>query len=54
MIKWRSEALVQGLDPTALTWYCSLSCYTDAFKQLGDTVKDTYSAPTSCRSRRPT
>jgi ABC-type branched-subunit amino acid transport system substrate-binding protein len=42
MIKWRNEALVQGLDPTTVTWYCSLSCYTDSFKQAGDAVKGTY------------
>jgi hypothetical protein len=42
MIKLRNEALVQGLDPSKVTFYCSLSCYTDAFKQQGDTVKDTY------------
>jgi len=42
MIKLRNEALVQGFDPTTAVFYCSLSCYTDAFKQQGDAVKDTY------------
>ncbi len=43
MIKLRSEAEVQGLDASPITWMCSLSCYTpDFIDRGGDDVEGTY------------
>ncbi len=40
MIKWRNEALVQGVDVPY--WTCSLACYTEAFLEAGEIVEGTY------------
>ena len=36
MIKMLAEASAQGLDLDSVTWMCSLSCYTDAFRQASE------------------
>ena len=35
MLKLKREAALQGLDTEAITWLCTLSCYTPAFIQEG-------------------
>ena len=35
MLKMKREAALQGLDVDAVTWLCTLSCYTPAFIQEG-------------------
>ncbi len=42
MIKWHNEALAQGLDIDSILRYCSLSCYTESFREAGDVVAGTY------------
>jgi hypothetical protein len=43
MLKLRLEAEAQGVDPTTVTWMCSLSCYTPEFlDQGGESVEGTY------------
>ncbi|MDH3705475.1 MAG: ABC transporter substrate-binding protein [Acidimicrobiia bacterium] len=43
MLKFRQEAEAQGLDTDAITWVCSLSCYTPGFlSEGGDAVEGTY------------
>lgn len=31
MLKWKREALAQGIDLDSITWICSLACYTKEF-----------------------
>jgi ABC-type branched-subunit amino acid transport system substrate-binding protein len=43
MIKMESEAAAQGVDPSTVTYACSLACYTrDLLAQGGSTVDGTY------------
>ncbi len=42
MIKWHNEAAAQGLDAQSILRYCSLSCYTEAFRDAGDVVAGVY------------
>ncbi|MDH3706540.1 MAG: ABC transporter substrate-binding protein, partial [Acidimicrobiia bacterium] len=43
MVNFRQEAEAQGLDSEAITWVCTLSCYTPGFlSQGGDAVEGTY------------
>ncbi len=40
MIKWRSEAVAQGVEVEV--WMCQLSCYTPSFLEAGEVVEGTY------------
>ena len=41
MIKWKSEAKVQGVDLDSITWICSIACYTPNFLD-SDVAAGTY------------
>jgi len=41
MLKWKSEAEVQGLDLDSITWICSIACYTPDFQEQ-DVAEGTY------------
>ena len=38
MLKWKREAVAQGIDLDSITWVCSLACYTSDF--LADEVSN--------------